>query len=134
MKIDIFPHILPIKYRDALHKKAEFGPLINLHNAIPTLWDLDHRFRIMDKFDGLMQVLTITSPPMENIPNEQTAIDLARLANDEMAELVLKYPDRFAAAVASLPMNDMDAALDETDRAIKDLNLRGVQIFTPIND
>jgi aminocarboxymuconate-semialdehyde decarboxylase len=51
-----------------------------------------------------------------------------------MAELVLKYPDRFSAAVACLPMNDMDAALKEVDRAINDLKFRGVQIFSPIND
>jgi len=37
-----------------------------------------------------------------------------------MAELLVKYPDRFVAAIASLPMNDIDAALKETDRAIKD--------------
>jgi len=36
--------------------------------------------------------------------------------------------------VAGLPMNNMDAALKEVDRAIKDLRLRGVQIFTPTND
>ncbi len=59
-----------------------------------------------------MQVLTIASPPVENIKNPQTAIDLAKLANDEMAELLQKYPDRFAAAVACVPMNNMDAALD----------------------
>ena len=51
-----------------------------------------------------------------------------------MAELVLKYPDRFLAGVACLPMNDMDAALTETDRAITDLGLKGVLIYTPIND
>jgi aminocarboxymuconate-semialdehyde decarboxylase len=51
-----------------------------------------------------------------------------------MAELVLKYPDRFPAAVACLPMNDIDAALDEVDRAIKDLNFKGIQIYTPTAD
>jgi len=59
---------------------------------------------------------------------------LAKLANDEMAELVLKYPDRFAAAVAALPMIDMEATLKEVDRSINELKFRGVQINTPIND
>ena len=31
-------------------------------------------------------------------------------------------------------MNDMDAALKEADRAINDLRLRGVLIYTPVND
>ncbi len=134
MKIDIFPHILPAKYKNAVEKEIKSELFSALHEAIPTLLDLNYRFRIMDKFDGLMQVLTIVSPPVENIADRQKALNLARLANDEMAELVLKYPDRFAAAVACLPMNNVEAALDEVDRAINDLNFRGVQIFTPIND
>lgn len=135
MKIDIFPHILPLKYKEALYEAAppDFY-LQNVVDSLPTLFNLDHRFRIMDKFEGLMQVLTLSSPPVEQIANPEKAMDLAKLANDEMAELVLKYPDRFVAAVACLPMNNMDAALQEVDRAINDLKFRGVQIFTPIND
>ena len=134
MKIDVFPHILPIKYKEALHKATGVGFYQGTHAAIPTLYDLDYRFRIMDKFDDLMQVLTIASPPVENCKDPQKATELAKLANDGMAELVQKYPDRFAAAIACLPMNNIDAALVELDRAIKDLKFRGVQIFTPIND
>ena len=140
MKIDIFPHILPPKYKDALFKELggrlgedEFS---KVPVAIPTLWDLDYRFRVMDQFDDLMQVLTIAmlNDPLEKIVGPQKAVDLAKLANDEMAELVAKYPDRFAAAVACLPMNNIDAALDEVDRAIKDLKFRGVYVYTPVVD
>jgi aminocarboxymuconate-semialdehyde decarboxylase len=134
MKIDIFPHILPVKFMEALHKENGLGHFRHLHKVIPTLSDLDYRFRIMDQFEGLMQVLNIAAPPLENIKDSQKAIDLARLANDEMAELVLKYRDRFAAAIACIPMNNMDVALEELDRAINDLNCKGVQIFTPILD
>jgi predicted TIM-barrel fold metal-dependent hydrolase len=134
MKIDIFPHILPVKFMEALHKGNGLGHFRHLHKVIPTLSDLSYRFRIMDKFDGLMQVLNIAAPPLENIKDLQKAVDLARLANDEMAELVLKYRDRFAAALACIPMNNMDDALKELERAINDLNFKGVQIYTPIND
>ncbi len=135
MKIDIFPHILPLKYKETLYKIAPSGFYIkDVIETLPTLFDLEHRFRIMDKYEGLMQVLTLSAPPIEQIGDSRKAVDLAKLANDEMAELVLKYPDRFAAAVASLPMNDIEAALKEVDRAINDLKFRGVQINTPIND
>jgi len=135
MKIDIFPHILPVKYKEALYEASPPGfYLQNVVDSLPTLFNLDYRFRIMDKFEGLMQVLTLSSPPVEQIANPEKATDLARLANDEMAELVLKFPDRFVAAVACLPMNNIDAALQEVDRAINDLKFRGVQIYTPIND
>ncbi len=134
MKVDIFPHILTPKYKAAFRKINGSEQFAKMHDIIPTLSDLDYRFRIMDEHDGLVQVLTLSSPPAEKFVDPKEALDLSRLANDEMAELVTKYPDRFIAAVASLPMNDIDAALAEADRAIKDLHCKGVQIFTPIND
>jgi len=135
LKIDIFPHILPIKYKEAIWEAAPAGFYgKRAADSQPALWELERRFRIMDKYEGLVQVLTLAIPPIEVIPDPKKAADLARLGNDEMAELVLKYPDRFVAAVASLPMNDMDAALKELDRAITDLKFRGVQVFSHIND
>jgi predicted TIM-barrel fold metal-dependent hydrolase len=50
-----------------------------------------------------------------------------------MAELVVKYPDKFIAAIAHLPMNDIDEALKEADRAINQLHFKGVQIFSHVN-
>ena len=131
MIIDVFCHIVPPRYKAALDKTIGQVAMVDV---IPTMYDMEQRFRVMDKTEGLMQILTVSLPPLETIPDRKKSIALAKLANDEMAELVLKYPDRFAAAIASLPMNDIDAALKEADRAIKDLNFRGVQIFTPIND
>ncbi len=138
LKIDVFCHILPSKYRAALYRKAVGGLYLeaddNLethHNTIPALFDLDLRFSIMDNYEGLGQVLTISAPPLESVTRPEDAADLARLANDELAELVTKYPDRFVAGVACLPMNNVDAALKEAERAIKELGLKGVQLYTP---
>ncbi len=135
MKIDVFSHVTPQKYKEALYKVIPDGsPPQMLIESVPTLFDMNHRFRIMDKFEGLKQVITLGLPPVEGIADPKTAADLARIANDEMAELVQKHPDRFVAAAACLPMNNMDAALKEADRAINELNFKGVQINTPIND
>lgn len=134
MKIDIFPHILPLKYKEAFQRVNRSEIFSKMHNIIPTLYALDYRFRIMDEYDDLRQVLTLSLPPVETSADPKQAADLSRIANDEMAELVVKYPDRFAAAVACLPMNDMNAALNEVDRAIKDLHFKGVQLFTPVID
>jgi predicted TIM-barrel fold metal-dependent hydrolase len=134
MMIDIGAHILPKKYLDALQsfKPSEFN-LKNVIETLPSMHDLDSRFRIMDKFPGLMHVLTLSSPAVEEFADPEKAKDFAIMANDQMAELVLKNPDRFVAAVASLPMNNVDAALTEIDRAVKDLHFRGIQIHTSIN-
>ncbi len=135
MKIDMFCHILPPKYKKAFYRMtpANFY-LKNVIDSLPTLFDMEHRFRVMDKYGDLRHALTLALPPVEHIADEQKAVDMAKMANEEMAELVLKYPDRFVAAAATLPMNNMDAALQELDRAIKDLKLKGIQLLTPVND
>ena len=136
MKIDIFPHFIPAEYKEALFKRGNE----NFHsarwdvviNGTPALYDLDSRLRLIEKHEGLRQVLTLSAPPVELVADPEDAAYLAKVANDGLAELVAKYPDKFAGAAACLPMNNMDAALKETDRAIKDLKLQGVQIYTPI--
>ncbi len=135
MKIDIYPHIMPIKYKERLFKKAKkkFYQR-DVADATPTLWNLNERFRIMDKYEGLRQVLTIASPGLEDAVGPKEAITLSKIANDSMADLVAKYPDRFVAGVACLPMNNIDAALVETDRAIRELNFKGIQLYSPIKD
>jgi predicted TIM-barrel fold metal-dependent hydrolase len=131
-KIDAYSHIAPQKYRERLRQLNPQECAYKI-DTYPPLYDLDHRFRIMDEY-GLVQVIAPAWPAVEDIADPQTAVELAKLANDEMTQLVLKYPDRFIAGIACLPMNDMDAALAETDRAITDLGLKGVLIYTPIND
>jgi predicted TIM-barrel fold metal-dependent hydrolase len=131
--IDAYAHISPPKYTDRL--KREYPGFYNaiLGNS-PPLFDMEERFRIMDMYPGIVQVLTVGPvPPLEDFADPEKSADLARMANDEMAEMVLKYRDRFVAAIALLPMNNMDAALEETDRAIKDLGFRGIYVHSNIN-
>lgn len=137
MMIDVFTHILPPKYLEARDKKSIGGWASakgsKYVKAVPTLFDLDKRFKIMDRYPDLLQVLTIAAPSPETITKPEDTVELAKIANDEMAELVVKYPDRFVAAVACLPLNDIDATLSEIDRAINDLRFRGIQVCTDIN-
>src|SRR5215471_12008122 len=100
--------------------------------GIPMLWDLDVRFRVMDGFPEYQQVLSLPTPPIEVFARGTDAIDLARRANDGMAELVRRHPDRFLGFVASLPLGDPDAAVRELDRALDDLGASGFQIFSNI--
>lgn len=137
MIVDAYTHILPAGYQSMLEKKITNRDL-SLNSAryaqtVPTLVDLEARFRVMDRFDGYIQVVSVASPPIYSIAAPETAAELCRVANDALAELVLKYPHRFAAGIATLPMNDMDAALKEAQRAIRDLRLRAVELYTDIN-
>ena len=132
MKIDIFAHYLPTKYAEALGKKVAGGEA-RWFKENPALSQIDIRLRIMDMSSDVVQVLNVATPPLETLVSAKEAIDLARIANDEMAEVVARYPNKFLSAMACLPLNDIDAAIKEADRAITQLHFAGIQIFTNIN-
>ena len=96
MKLDIFNHIFPKTFYD---KMMEVNPnLVDIGKrvrGIPVLIDLDERFRCMDLFDDYAQIICLASPPIELIAGPDVTPDLAKVANDGMAEYVAKYPDRF---------------------------------------
>jgi len=59
-------------------------------------------------------------------------VQVARSINDAMARICRTHPDRFI-GLASLPMRSPRAALDELDRAIGELGMKGVVIGSNID-
>jgi predicted TIM-barrel fold metal-dependent hydrolase len=131
MKIDVFSHIMPEKYLSLYRKKV---PAIENEIEVYTrpVVDLQMRLSLMARYPDVLQMLTIAKVPLEKYVDPKTAVELARIANDELAEILVKHPDKFFGAAACLPMNDIDAALEEADRAITQLKLQGVQIYTRV--
>jgi len=136
-KLDIFPHIFPSAFFERMKEIAAAKPALaaNLKRwlNIPVLWDLEKRIKMMQRWPGYQQVLTLSLPAIEFLADENESPALARLANDGMAEIVQTHPALFPAFVASLPMNNVPAALEEMDRAIGKLGAKGIQIFTNMN-
>jgi len=88
LKIDVFPHIFPKPVFDRIGELTPAftnGPIVDGREAI---FDLDARFRMMDRYEDYVQVLTLAAPPIEDFAEGQASTDLATLANDSMAELV----------------------------------------------
>jgi uncharacterized protein len=132
MMIDIFNHFMPKAYLDRLGTLIPGHVVLTAFPRIKTLWDIDARLALLDAFEGLQQVLSLANPPLELIASPDRTPELARIANDALAELCRKHADRFPAFVAALPMNNIDATLAEIDRAVNDLGARGVQLFTNV--
>src|SRR6267142_163890 len=99
---------------------------------LPTLWDVDARLRMMDEFPGMQQVLSLANPPIELLGPPDKTPELARIANDGLAELCRKHPEHFPTFIASMPMNNVGACVREADRAIGELGAKGIQIFTNV--
>jgi uncharacterized protein len=132
MKIDVYAHVLPTDYF-ALYSRKNDAILLTTDARNRGVTDIDFRLRLMDRYPDVMQVISISQPAVESLLPSQDAVELARIANDELAGLLIKYPDKFIGAVACLPLNDMEAALTEADRAIKQLGFKGVQIYSTVN-
>lgn len=133
MKIDVFTHVIPARFRKALDKYSEkFMSERAMWERRLTITDSELRIRLLEEYGDMVQVLSGTLPPLEEIVSPSEAVELARIANDEMAEWVAKYPQKFITAIANLPLNDIDASVKEAERTIKQLGFKGIQIYTSI--
>ena len=144
MIVDFHNHFYPSAYLKAceagdskvvVERDAE-GQLLIVHKGdynivVPGHYDPEARLADMDAAGVDLQILTLTTPGV-HIEERSRGIELARLVNDEFAELNGRYPSRFT-ALAALPLQDPIAAAAELERSVTQLGLPGGTIFTNIN-
>ncbi|HEY5378020.1 MAG TPA: amidohydrolase family protein [Pseudolabrys sp.] len=131
--IDIYTHIFPERFFREMTKVTpmmeNLGPRLR---SITKLFDLDARFKEMDSLGDYRQIISLPNPAIEDIAKPDIGLQLARLANDEMAELCRKYPARFPAFAAALCLTAVDGSIAEARRAVKELGAAGVLIYTDV--
>ncbi len=133
MFVDIYTHILPPAVAAALDQLGSGLGIAQRMKTVKNVHYLDSRFRSMDEIADYRQIISLPNPPIEAFTTPKQAIDLAKVANDGMAELCRKYPERFPGFVAALPMHEVDPSVAEGIRALKDLGAKGIQLFTNVN-
>ena len=129
-KVDIFNHVMPAKFFERIGDYKDIGKRMR---EVPMLYDLDERFRVMDRFPDYVQILSAGMPPIEALAGPKESPELARICNDGMAELCRQHPDRFPSFIASLALNNPESCVEEIHRSVRDLGARGVQIFSNID-
>jgi predicted TIM-barrel fold metal-dependent hydrolase len=132
--IDSFCHFFPGAFFKKLSEtpggSRDIGKRIQ---GVRTIHDLEARLRVMDGFGEYAQVLSLGLPPIEAIVGPHQAAEFARVANDGLAELVEKYPDRFCGYVGGLPMNAPDESAKEAERILRHGTANGLQLHTNVN-
>jgi 6-methylsalicylate decarboxylase len=118
MRIDCHVHVLPPAYRELL------GGL-----PIPPGRLEDYEV-VMQRF-GIDAAVISTGPPGAFLGDPGQSLELARAANEGIAEMVRGAPQRFA-GLATLPLPDVDAALSELRHAIDTLRLDGVMLLSSV--
>ena len=133
--IDAFNHFFPQRYfAEMLEVAGDHRDIGKRVRGVPCLHDLDVRFQVMDRFAryDYVQVLSLAGPPIELMADGARALELARIGTDGMAQLVARHPDRFVGFVASLPMNDPEAAAREAERALTEAGANGIQLYSNV--
>lgn len=142
--IDFHNHFYPPEYLEALQKgptnvKVTFdsdnNPLLHYPGdyniVVRGHRDIDYRQEVLDEAGVDMQVLTFTTPGT-HIESPQRAVELSRLVNDSFAKIMDERRDRFT-ALATLPLNDPQASVDELDRALNNLGFKGITLHSNVN-
>ncbi len=91
----------------------------------------EQRLADMDAQGTDVQVVSIHTPFAGYHLDADQGRALAREVNDEIAEMTRTWPTRFA-GLATLPMQDVGAAIEELERALK-LGLKGAELDTEVN-
>jgi 2,3-dihydroxybenzoate decarboxylase len=87
----------------------------------------DKRLKLMDAHGIETMILSLNAPAVQAIAETGRAIDIARRANDALAEECAERPDRFR-AFAALPLQDPEAAAQELERCVKELGFVGALV------
>src|SRR6476620_5982060 len=113
---------------ETLMDPAGFGPYDHWPELRSRILGIrEQRLPLMDKHGMEMMLLSLNAPAVQAIPDPKKANEIARRANDFLAEQVRKRPDRFQ-ALAALPMQDPDLASRELQRCVRDLRFKGALV------
>jgi predicted TIM-barrel fold metal-dependent hydrolase len=129
--IDIHGHLYPRPFLDFLDRHGiDFGLPGLPFLVFPKLWDVDEHLRDMDAAGIDTMVLSLGCPGVDAAEGARS-VELARVYNDAIAEVVREHPDRFL-AFAAVPLQEPQAAARELERAVRELGLSGGHVFTNV--
>ena len=121
LRIDVHAHYIPLSLPELASQRSGFGPPANMRDSLS---DLDQRVRDMDERG--VDVQLVSAPP--NVQNSDVAV--CRQMNDATAEAVAG--SRRFIPLATLPMQEPEAAAVELERCVKELGFRGAEILTNV--
>jgi predicted TIM-barrel fold metal-dependent hydrolase len=128
--IDLHNHFFPPQYLEAIQSgpsnvevtyDADGNPLLHYPGdyniVVPEHRDIVRRAEVLEELGVDKQVLSFTTPGV-HIESQERAVELARMVNDNFAEIAKDCSDKFS-AFATLPLNDPKASVVEMERALK---------------
>jgi len=143
MRIDCQSHVFPKEYAEVLARNPrppmaipeEDGYIITYGEVQKfrlrhEVYDIDRKIRDMNEAGIDMSILSVNMPGPERLASE-LRIEGAEACNNFIAGVIQKHPGRFA-GLACLPWQDVSASIAEIDRAVDDLGLCGIILYSHI--
>jgi predicted TIM-barrel fold metal-dependent hydrolase len=137
--IDVFNHFYPKEYLDALPKPLpDMVTFLSSDNPAggkgKSITDLDYRTSQMKKFGIDKQILSLAGPTLDDLPSNVPLEEFNKIykaGNDGIAKIAENSRGRFK-GIATVSLLDVQAAVEETERSVKDLGLLGVQVLSNV--
>src|SRR6266581_3786876 len=147
-RIDMYAHLMPQRFWQTIDQgQAWYG--VRYEQAEDRGWTVspggrnpvitpklrftpEERLKDMDEQGVDVQVISIHTPLFSYHLEPAQGRQLARDVNDEIAAMTRQWPQRFA-GLATLPVQDVKAAIDELDRAMNVLGLKGAELDMVVN-
>ena len=147
-KVDLHTHVLPKTWPN-LAERYGYEGFIHLEHHEPerakmmlgctcfriiedNCWSAERRIEECDRHGVDVQVLSTVPVMFSYWARPEDTLDLSRILNDHIAEMVRAYPRRFM-GLGTLPMQDARLAVPELERCVNELGLRGIQIGSHVN-
>ena len=143
VRVDCQSHVFPEAYAELLCENTTWVRTVRKDNGYLVSYGDTQQFLLnLESYDPAAKIRDMDSARIDvtvlsvNIPGpELLTIELgvqgARICNDYLAELCGQYPGRFV-GLATLPLQDVPAAMAEYQRTIHGLGLRGIFLFSHI--
>ncbi len=97
----------------------------------PNFLDMDLRLKEMEKSGVQFHLLSLVNPWVDFL-DSKLSMKIAKESNDELSKICQGHPDKFA-ALATLPYGDEASAIEELDRSVQELGLKGAIIGSNLN-
>lgn len=124
-RIDVHAHYLPPAYREMLKKRN----LKTVDGGIKILeWSEENHLKTMEELSISYSCVSISSPHL-HMGDAQEAIETARACNEYGSQFANKYPDKIG-VMASLPLPEIEASIEEVQYCVEKLNVQGFALMT----
>ncbi len=118
-----------VKYANALSREVNFK---QMQDRGPKLTSIEVRLKDMDTMG--IDVQAVCPAPQQTYywTEPDLGLEMSRMVNDRLAEIVAQTPERFV-ALGTAPLQNVELAVAELERCVKELGFRGLEINPSVN-